>query len=711
MQMNDKVLVVIGNGPSLRGFDFNKFREVKTLGMNAAYRYWDKINWYPNYYSCLDKELIATHHQQIYQLLKEKKVERIFVTGDFLQFYPDAAYDPRIDFFDSFNKHWYKQRGAKYGIEDKTDSSAFLTEYPTKVTTGSYALRYGIHLGYKKILLLGIDCRYVEVVSGSEIVGELKMVMKNTPKSNPNYFFDDYQKAGDSFQIPNPEVHGGNLHLQAFEAIAHDMQVYVPNVKIINCNKQSELYVKKVFPYEDFDKAIKENLLGAIVVPTTYFELNRIIENLYIWDSPAYQPYMSFPNQPSVYLHFVFNSFRNEQVESLIKEVFNKTYILSRCFAGIKFSYCNLEGDRDLYVRGKKGIALPLEGYKSGPNNQFFTTIEQFAKDYPYIFYMETDCLPIKADWLNKLTEIVNNSENFWLKGSIYRGNSPIDRDFQNHINGNAIYATGNPDFQRFVKEVWKPELINTIQSEKPSLAYDCFLDLYFNKASAKDRNKQWCQWQNIAHKFTYTDFIQNHSGTKEAEGLAEFSLHQVSRYNPDTYIIHCPHFRQELSIKFTPEKLVDISRATQLKNQIKASIKAKENKPEFVYLNYFKVGKVEDEFNNTKKMGLFKFQGNYRKDNFAAFSFAGNIKPGANVYAKIKVKTSNNANIITALNRDGNGKFEGSLKEYKIEKGLHELIVEHSFKNEQKGFRVQIGVNTDELTELTLYLPMVEKI
>jgi hypothetical protein len=42
-----RVLVVLGNGPSLAGFDFSRFRGFDAIGMNAAYRYWDEIGWYP----------------------------------------------------------------------------------------------------------------------------------------------------------------------------------------------------------------------------------------------------------------------------------------------------------------------------------------------------------------------------------------------------------------------------------------------------------------------------------------------------------------------------------------------------------------------------------------------------------------------------------------------------------------------------------------
>ena len=57
--------IVLGNGPSLKGFDFARLDGVASLGMNAAYRYWDQIGWYPTYYACLDDQLIQTHHQDM----------------------------------------------------------------------------------------------------------------------------------------------------------------------------------------------------------------------------------------------------------------------------------------------------------------------------------------------------------------------------------------------------------------------------------------------------------------------------------------------------------------------------------------------------------------------------------------------------------------------------------------------------------------------
>ncbi len=66
-----KPLIVLGNGPSLREFEFDKLKKFDVIGMNAAYRYWDKISWYPRYYACLDTVVGLSHQGEIERLVRE----------------------------------------------------------------------------------------------------------------------------------------------------------------------------------------------------------------------------------------------------------------------------------------------------------------------------------------------------------------------------------------------------------------------------------------------------------------------------------------------------------------------------------------------------------------------------------------------------------------------------------------------------------------
>ena len=69
-QRHDKKAAIVCNGPSLRGFDFAcKLKGYVSFGMNLAYRYWDVVGWYPDYYSCLDRVVGMAHLEDIERLV------------------------------------------------------------------------------------------------------------------------------------------------------------------------------------------------------------------------------------------------------------------------------------------------------------------------------------------------------------------------------------------------------------------------------------------------------------------------------------------------------------------------------------------------------------------------------------------------------------------------------------------------------------------
>ena len=125
---------------------------------------------------------------------------------------------------------------------------------------------------------------------------------------------------------------------------------------------------------------------------------------------------------------------------------------MDRFFRGVFFEYLDLTGDRDIYERDYKK-PVGETGFKAGPNNQFFETMRRVSGYGKYSFLMETDCLPIRRGWLSRLQDIVAGSEPFWILGSAYRGQNQLSKTYLRHINGNAVYASGVPDFQEFLAD------------------------------------------------------------------------------------------------------------------------------------------------------------------------------------------------------------------------------------------------------------------
>lgn len=196
------LLVILGNGPSLKGFDLERFRPFDVIGMNAAYRYWDQVGWYPDYYICLDLVVGVSHKDAITRLIREREkngIRRFFLRRNLID-----LFEPEV-----------RKSGAVVEFDALRESLPLFA--PDSVTTGSHAALVGAMLGYARMILMGIDCNYVEQVDGAVSRGGKVLEIESAPCANPNYFFDGYQQKGDLYNVPNPRP---DLHVSAWRDVA-----------------------------------------------------------------------------------------------------------------------------------------------------------------------------------------------------------------------------------------------------------------------------------------------------------------------------------------------------------------------------------------------------------------------------------------------------------------------------------------------------------
>lgn len=531
-----ELCVILGNGPSLKGFDLHRLAGVTSLGMNAAYRYWDQIDWYPDYYACLDDQLILSHHDEIYRLWKEGRIQKFFLHSGFYDFHPDCIGRPEFHSLDQVLPHWYNKRGKKQGWEDLTQHPAFLTSDTTKITTGAFATRFGAFMGHSRLALMGIDLKYVEILPEAEKTEGVGLVIKQTPKSNPNYFFDGYQQAGDKYNIPNPDVHNNRLHIESFRLIPVDFALTGQQTEIFNTNPNSLLEDEKVFALHSIGEMLVPHKLGAVVVPTTQFEIDAVLRNFEIWGQPGWAPLHQNDTDNRCALVFMFNNDQSREHEATIRAKFAETR-MKRYFSYLGFKYLGLEGDDDKYERdySKK---VGSQGYKSGPNNQFFHTMQEARDLGIYAFQMETDCVPLRSGWLSVLRTLCAEAEPFWILGSRYHGVETLSPAFKDHLNGNAVYATGDPGFQRFLDEFWEPRTRQMVAGVDRRLAYDCILEKVFTEQRDSDPEVA-ALLETHGDKFRATQYILNISGKRDLEDLAPTYRRDLLKTFPDAYVLH----------------------------------------------------------------------------------------------------------------------------------------------------------------------------
>ncbi len=229
---------VLGNGPSLAQIDLTALSDFSTIGLNAAYRYWRTIDWRPTYYACLDEVVGLSHKDEISELIREGRIKRFLLRGNLVAVLGPLAKSRKVLNFDALRSR-----------------QPLLS--PRTVTTGSHAALWLASIGFKEIVLLGIDGQYKELVDGAEHRDGIELEIVDSQQDNPNYFFDGYQQAGDRYNIPNPRP---GLHVEAWHEAG--LKLAQASIDVFNANPRSEV---TIFQYIDVKKFLTD---GSEVSPS-----------------------------------------------------------------------------------------------------------------------------------------------------------------------------------------------------------------------------------------------------------------------------------------------------------------------------------------------------------------------------------------------------------------------------------------------------------
>ena len=237
-------VAVLGNGRTLKDFKFNKIRS-DTIGMCLAFREWERINWYPTHYVCVDHVVLKSNINDINKLIEEKKCKSFLISN-------------------SIKDKLISEEGVYYIEDFQNDiNNPFNKLY--KWCSGSSAVLYAIYLGYLNIDILGIDCNYVEFVPEAKLLvdGTLKIV--RTPTNNPNYFIDDYQREGDIYNKPNLDT----VHMPSWDILYNIIKNNYPSRDLNVFTNNNVIGLSKYYKKKDIFNYIQNKKEIAFLVPTT----------------------------------------------------------------------------------------------------------------------------------------------------------------------------------------------------------------------------------------------------------------------------------------------------------------------------------------------------------------------------------------------------------------------------------------------------------
>ena len=82
-------IFVVGNGRSIKDFDFNFLKDKTWVGLCLAFREWERTGIYPNHYVCVDSVVIKNNIDDIMNLIRNKKCENFILCKSVLEYCPD----------------------------------------------------------------------------------------------------------------------------------------------------------------------------------------------------------------------------------------------------------------------------------------------------------------------------------------------------------------------------------------------------------------------------------------------------------------------------------------------------------------------------------------------------------------------------------------------------------------------------------------------
>lgn len=254
---------ILGNGPSLNETDLELLEGETVFACNAAFLLFDRINWRPTYYTCVDTRVLPDRAAEIVSMLDQHPDMIAFFPAE-LQEHGGSRYrtatrqlipdGPGRFFFnevpgDATNLPW-----SQFSI----DADVGVIQPHTVAIT---MLQLAAYMGFSEIILVGCDTRYTipEDIQREDASNAADLRIKST-SFDPNHFDTSYFGAGRDWHMPNV-----NLMLEHYRIARNALERL--GVEVRNATVGGDL---DVFDRVQLERAVKGDLaLGSRQKPVS----------------------------------------------------------------------------------------------------------------------------------------------------------------------------------------------------------------------------------------------------------------------------------------------------------------------------------------------------------------------------------------------------------------------------------------------------------
>jgi hypothetical protein len=153
---------VIGNGPSLTIDDLNRLKGEVTFASNRIFDVFDKTDWRPTFYLSTDLDVIFENAERIRDLETEYKFVNL------LSFFKGMRAKNGVVFVFGFGRYLIR----KHKFVKKSHSGDVSKYVSISHTITAVAIEIAVYMGFREIILLGVDNSYSRTVDKDGVLRE-----------------------------------------------------------------------------------------------------------------------------------------------------------------------------------------------------------------------------------------------------------------------------------------------------------------------------------------------------------------------------------------------------------------------------------------------------------------------------------------------------------------------------------------------------------
>lgn len=206
---------VMGNGPSLNKMDLSMLDGEDVFACNSAFLLFDRVDWRPRYYTCVDTRVLRDRAEDISRMLDRHP--------DIIAFFPDRIslhdgtgriFETRTIIPPAPNRYYFNEEPNSLASPPETMFSLNVNDRVVQpYTVAITMLQLAAYMGYSTIYLIGCDTSYSVGASvkqqGPKLDG-VGLLLTSTEDNDPNHFDPTYFGAGREWH--NPQVDKMIMH-------------------------------------------------------------------------------------------------------------------------------------------------------------------------------------------------------------------------------------------------------------------------------------------------------------------------------------------------------------------------------------------------------------------------------------------------------------------------------------------------------------------